>query len=184
MIDNWQYIYLITYLFALLALFTYGINCYFLMIYYRLNYGKAIREHQEIKRKFDAHLAARGWPHVTIQLPIFNERYVVERLISSVCRLDYPRHRLEIQVLDDSTDDTESIAKAAVQRMRAGGFDIVYLNRNHRTGFKAGALKKGLESAKGKLIAIFDADFLPDTGFLKETIPYFIHPEIGMLQAR
>jgi cellulose synthase/poly-beta-1,6-N-acetylglucosamine synthase-like glycosyltransferase len=88
MTNAFQYIYLIIYLFALLALFTYGMNCYFLMIYYRLNYRKAIREHKEIRRKFDAHLAAKGWPRVTIQLPIYNERYVVERLITSVCHLD------------------------------------------------------------------------------------------------
>ena len=184
MINAFEYIYLIIYLFALLALFTYGMNCYFLMIYYHLNYRKAIREHKETRRKFDAHLAAKGWPCVTIQLPIYNERYVVERLISSVCQLDYPRHLLEIQVLDDSTDDTVSIAKTAVKRLRAKGFDIVYLNRSSRIGFKAGALKKGLKSAKGELIAIFDADFLPDTTFLKETVPYFIHPKIGMLQTR
>ena len=184
MTNAFEYIYLIIYLFALLALFTYGMNCYFLMVYYRLNYRKAIREHKEIRRKFDAHLAAKGWPRVTIQLPIYNERYVVERLISSVCRLDYPGHLLEIQVLDDSTDDTVSIAKIAVKRLRARGFDIVYLNRNSRTGFKAGALEKGLKSAKGELIAIFDADFLPGPAFLKETVPYFIHPEVGMLQTR
>jgi cellulose synthase/poly-beta-1,6-N-acetylglucosamine synthase-like glycosyltransferase len=159
-------------------------NCYFLMIYYRLNYRKARREHKEIKRKFDDHLAAKGWPRVTIQLPIYNERYVVKRLISSVCRMDYPRHLLEIQVLDDSTDDTVSIAKTAVERMRARGFDMVYLNRNNRAGFKAGALKKGLKTAKGELIAIFDADFLPDSAFLRETVPYFIRPEVGMLQTR
>jgi cellulose synthase/poly-beta-1,6-N-acetylglucosamine synthase-like glycosyltransferase len=184
MTNAFEYIYLIIYLFALLALFTYGTNCYFLMIYYRLNYRKAIREHKEIRRKFDAHLAAKGWPRVTIQLPIYNERYVVERLITSVCQLDYPGHLLEIQVLDDSTDDTVSIAKNAVKRLRAEGFDIAYLKRNNRIGFKAGALKKGLKSAKGELIAIFDADFLPDTTFLKETVPYFIHPKVGMLQTR
>lgn len=182
--NAWQYIYSMIYLFALLVLFTYGMNCYFLMIYYRLNYRKALREHQEIKRKFNTDLAANGWPRVTIQLPIYNERYVVERLITSVCQLDYPRHLLEIQVLDDSTDDTVGIAKITVERMRARGFDIVYLNRNHRTGFKAGALKEGCESAKGELIAIFDADFLADKAFLKETVPYFIDPKVGMLQTR
>ena len=184
MVNDLQYFYLIIYFFALLALLTYGMNCYFLMIYYRLNYRKAIRENKEIKRKFDTYLAAKGWPRVTIQLPIYNERYVVERLITSVCQLDYPSHLLEIQVLDDSSDDTVSIAKKAVQRMQVRGFDIVYLNRRNRTGFKAGALKQGLKSAKGELIAIFDADFLPDLAFLKETVPYFIDPKVGMLQAR
>jgi cellulose synthase/poly-beta-1,6-N-acetylglucosamine synthase-like glycosyltransferase len=154
------------------------------MIYYRLNYRKALGEHKDIKQKFHAHLPSAGWPRVTIQLPIYNERYVVKRLIESVCRLNYPKNLLEIQILDDSTDDTVQIAKAAVEKMKAKGFDITYVRRNNRTGFKAGALKEGLKSAKGELVAIFDADFVPDIAFLKETVPYFIDPNVGMLQTR
>ncbi len=154
------------------------------MITYRLNYRNAIREHREIKNRFYRNLPSTKWPHVTIQLPIYNERYVVERLIESICRLDYPKHLLEIQVLDDSTDDTVKFARFSVEKMKARGFDIVYLHRQSRSGYKAGALKAGLDAAGGDLIAIFDADFVPDRTFLKETIPYFTDPKVGMLQTR
>jgi cellulose synthase/poly-beta-1,6-N-acetylglucosamine synthase-like glycosyltransferase len=109
---------------------------------------------------------------------------VVERLIESVCRIDYPKNLIEIQVLDDSTDDTAEIAKAMVEKMKVRGFDIVYIHRADRTGYKAGALKEGLKSAKGELFGIFDADFVPNSDFLKESVPYFIDPNVGMLQAR
>jgi len=184
MTDNIQYVWLIIYLFALVSLFTYGMNCYLLMIFYRLKRPKARQEHAAIKKHFYQHVAAGDWPKVTIQLPIFNERYVVERLIQSVCDFDYPRELLEIQILDDSTDDTADIATAVAARMQARGFDVQYIQRDHRTGFKAGALKNGLKTAKGELIGIFDADFIPGVDFLKETVPYFTHPEIGMLQTR
>ena len=184
MTDNIQYVWLIIYLFALVSLFTYGMNCYLLMIFYRLRRPRARQEHAAIKKHFYQNLAASGWPKVTIQLPIFNERYVVERLIQSVCDFDYPRELLEIQILDDSTDDTADIATAVAARMQAMGFDIQYIHRDHRTGFKAGALKYGLKTAKGELIGIFDADFIPGANFLKETVPYFTNPQIGMLQTR
>jgi len=184
MTDNIQYFWLIIYLFALVALFTYGMNCYLLIIFYRLKRPKALRQHAEIKKKFYRDVPPRNWPKVTIQLPIFNERYVVERLILSVCRFDYPRELLEIQVLDDSTDDTVVIARSVVGRMRAQGFDIHYIRRDNRDGFKAGALKAGLETATGDLVGIFDADFIPTSSFLKETVPYFTDPKIGMLQTR
>ena len=184
MIRDLQYIYLTIYLFALLSLLVYGLNCYFLMIYYRLNFRNAIKTHKAIKALFYNNVPARSWPRVTIQLPIYNERYVVKRLFESVSRLDYPANLLEIQVLDDSTDDTTRIARAAVKKMKAAGFDIVYIHRKNREGYKAGALRQGLEVAKGELIAIFDADFVPDTNFLKETVPYFSDPKVGMLQTR
>ena len=172
------------YIFALLSLLVYGLNCYFLMIYYRLNFRKAIKAHKAIKTRFYNNLSTRGWPRVTIQLPIFNERYVVQRLIETVCRLEYPRELLEIQVLDDSTDDTSRIANSAVEKMKAAGFDIAYIHRKNRIGYKAGALRKGLKVAKGDLVAIFDADFVPDTNFLMETVPYFSASDVGMLQTR
>ncbi len=182
--DAIQYACLTTYLLALVVLFTYGMNCYFLMIFYRLNRPKALKRHAQIKKSFYLNFSSKGWPRVTIQLPIFNERYVIERLIKSVCRFDYPRELLEIQVLDDSTDDTVAIAQAVVAQMKRRGFDIVYLHREDRTGFKAGALQEGLKSAKGELVGIFDADFIPNPNFLKETIPHFTDPEIGMIQTR
>jgi cellulose synthase/poly-beta-1,6-N-acetylglucosamine synthase-like glycosyltransferase len=123
-------------------------------------------------------------PDVTIQLPVYNERYVVERLIDSVCGLDYPRERLEIQVLDDSTDDTGQIVAAKVQTLQQQGFQISHLHRTDRTGFKAGALEAGLAKAKGEFLAIFDADFLPPVDFLQKTLPHFNDSQIGMVQTR
>lgn len=124
------------------------------------------------------------WPKVTIQLPIYNEQYVVERLLDAVARIDYPRDRLDIQVLDDSRDETQEIARACVGRYEALGLPIRYLHRTDRTGFKAGALAAGLESATGELVALFDADFVPTSDFLRRTVPYFADPKIGMVQTR
>jgi cellulose synthase/poly-beta-1,6-N-acetylglucosamine synthase-like glycosyltransferase len=123
-------------------------------------------------------------PLVTVQLPIFNEMYVVTRLIEAVCRMDYPRDRLEIQVLDDSTDETQQIAQAAVERYRAQGYDIHYLHRPDRLGFKAGALDFGMQRARGEFLAIFDADFVPAPEILRCTIDYFTDPQVGMVQVR
>jgi len=184
MMDKIQYAWLIIYVFALVSLFIYGMNCYLLVIFYLLKRPKALRQHEKIKRKFYREFSQEDWPMVTIQLPIYNERYVVKRLIQSVCRFDYPRELLEIQILDDSTDDTVDIAKAVAGEMKRQGFDIVYIRRDDRVGFKAGALKEGLRYAKGELVGIFDADFIPHPGFLKETVPYFTDPKIGMLQTR
>lgn len=121
---------------------------------------------------------------VTIQLPIYNEQYVIERLINKICEIDYPKSLLEIQVLDDSTDDTKAIAKKSVDAWKEKGIDIVYIHRTNRKGFKAGALEEGLAIAKGEFIAIFDADFLPEKDFLKKTIPYFQNDKVGMVQTR
>jgi cellulose synthase/poly-beta-1,6-N-acetylglucosamine synthase-like glycosyltransferase len=127
----------------------------------------------------------RVLPPVTVQLPIFNEMYVADRLIDAVCELDYPRDLLEIQVLDDSTDETTEIAELAVRRHAARGFDIKYLHRVDRRGFKAGALEAGLKEASGRFIAIFDADFVPTKDFLLRTLGHFEQDErVGMVQAR
>lgn len=123
-------------------------------------------------------------PIVTVQLPVFNERYVVERLIRAVAEMDYPTDRLEIQVLDDSTDETTAIARQCVDELRRSGLDIVLIHRKTRTGYKAGALAEGLRVARGELIAIFDADFLPPPDFLNKTIPHFVEPQVGMVQTR
>src|SRR3954470_14567254 len=105
-------------------------------------------------------------PPVTIQLPIYNEMYVADRLIDAVCQLDYPRELLEIQVLDDSTDETQNVAERAVRRNAAQGIDIKYLHRSDRTGYKAGALEAGLKVARGEYVGVFDADFIPTSDFL------------------
>lgn len=124
-------------------------------------------------------------PHVTVQLPVFNEMYVVERLIDNICALDYPREKLQIQLLDDSTDETLAISQRKVKEYCEKGFDIQLIRRPGREGFKAGALKYGTATAKGDFIAIFDADFLPETGFLKKTIPHFYSdPGIGVVQTK
>ena len=123
-------------------------------------------------------------PKVTIQLPIYNEQYVIERLLETVSRMDYPHDRLEIQVLDDSTDETQRVAADVVERYRALGVPIRYHHRDHRQGYKAGALRAGMEVASGEFIAIFDADFLPPADFLRRLLPYFADPNVAMVQAR
>lgn len=124
------------------------------------------------------------WPVVTVQLPLFNEMYVATRLIDAICRLDYPRDRLEIQVLDDSTDETSKLVSERVEHYLSKGFRIRHLHRTHRRGFKAGALENGLTRAEGDLLAVFDADFSPRPDFLKKTVSHFSDPAIGMVQAR
>src|SRR5438552_2007879 len=123
-------------------------------------------------------------PPVTIQLPVYNERYVVERLIDEVTKIEYPKHLLQIQLLDDSTDDTHPYAEALVERYRALGFPIEYLHRADRKGFKAGALAEGLNTATGEFVAIFDADFIPPVDFLEKTIHFSADPTVGMVQTR
>ena len=123
-------------------------------------------------------------PRVTVQLPLYNEVYVVERLIDAVAALDYPRELLEIQVLDDSTDETCRVAQRAIARHRGNGYEIVYMHRESREGFKAGALQRGLSAASGEFLLIFDADFVPHPGILRESLPHFTDPEVGMVQAR
>ena len=123
-------------------------------------------------------------PTVTVQLPLFNEATVVERLLDAVARFDYPADKFEIQVLDDSTDETESLARRKVAELRDRGLDAVYLRRNSRVGYKAGALEYGLERAKGELVAIFDADFVPQPEFLRAVAGDFSDPRVGMVQTR
>ena len=123
-------------------------------------------------------------PFVTIQLPVYNEMYVMERLLDNIAKMDYPADKLEIQVLDDSTDETVETTRAHVEALAATGLDIKHITRTDRTGFKAGALKEGLVVAKGEFIAIFDSDFLPQTDWLKRTVPYFKDEQIGVVQTR
>jgi cellulose synthase/poly-beta-1,6-N-acetylglucosamine synthase-like glycosyltransferase len=123
-------------------------------------------------------------PVITVQLPLFNEMYVVERLVKAIAEVDYPRERLQIQVLDDSTDETVKLAEATVEKYRRAGFDIEYVHRSDRTGFKAGALENGMKSAKGELLAIFDADFVPKPDCLRKLVNYFTDPMVGCAQMR
>ncbi len=127
---------------------------------------------------------ATYFPNVTVQLPIYNEMYVVERLIDNICKFDYPRNKLQIQVLDDSTDETFEIVKRKVEEWKSLGINIEHVHRINRVGYKAGALAAGLELAKGEFIAIFDSDFLPRLDFLLQTVPFFINPKVGMVQTK
>jgi cellulose synthase/poly-beta-1,6-N-acetylglucosamine synthase-like glycosyltransferase len=126
-----------------------------------------------------------AWPQVTVQLPVYNELYVVQRLIDAVARLDYPRQQLQVQVLDDSTDETTRLARARVAHYRAQGLDIELIHRRDRRGFKAGALARGLVTARSEFIAIFDADFVPSPDFLKRTVPHLVaEPRLAFVQVR
>jgi len=166
---------LVLYFFVLSILAIYGWHRYYLVYLYTKNKDRAPVALPELTTL----------PRVTVQLPIFNEMYVADRLIDAVCEMEYPKDLLEIQVLDDSTDETTSISELAVRRHRLRGFNISYLHRVDRTGYKAGALEAGLAQATGDFIAIFDADFIPPHDFLKRTLPYFTTDErIGMVQAR
>ena len=165
---------LATYFFVLVILAVYGWHRYYLVYLYMKNKGRTPVPPER----------PEAWPAVTIQLPIYNEMYVADRLIDSVCQIDYPRELLEIQVLDDSTDETCSVAEQAVRRNAARGVDIKYIHRTDRTGYKAGALDAALKVAKGEFVAIFDADFIPTTDFLTRTVPFFVDPKIAMVQAR
>ena len=141
------------------------------------------RKYLKAKKKPGSTDVETELPYVTVQLPVYNERYVAERLVEAVSRLKYPRSRLEIQVLDDSTDDTSEIIDRIVATQDED-LDITIVRRTNRTGYKAGALQNGLSTAKGKLIAVFDADFVPGPEFLLNTVPYFRKPSIGMVQTR
>ena len=165
---------LAAYFFVVIVLAIYGWHRYYLVYLYMSNRDKE----PQLGRPLDP------LPIVTIQLPLYNEMYVAERLIDAVCAIDYPRHLLEIQVLDDSTDETRNIAELAVRRYAAQGIDIKYIHRVDRVGFKAGALEAGLKIARGEFVGIFDADFIPTTDFLNRLLPHFRDAKVGMVQAR
>src|SRR4051812_11304954 len=172
-----QTLILVIYFFVLSILAIYGWHRYYLVYLYMKNKGN-----QPAPGLLPA---LHPLPRVTIQLPIFNEMYVADRLIDAVVEMDYPAELLEIQVLDDSTDETTEIAAMAVRRHKSRGCNIQYLHRVDRRGFKAGALEAGLKVATGEYIAIFDADFIPSTDFLMRTLPHFgADPKVGMVQAR
>lgn len=164
----------ISYFLVVAGLSAYGLHRYW-MIYLFYRHKK---DHPQPANRF------QELPVVTVQLPVYNELYVVERLIRSVAALDYPQDKLEIQVLDDSTDETVDLAASVVNELASQGFDIKHIRRPHRQGFKAGALAYGSLRARGEFFAIFDADFVPTPNILKDTINYFTDPKIGMIQTR
>ena len=164
-----------SYFFVLVILCLYGWHRYYLVYAY-------------MKNKDRVPGPPPAWegplPPVTIQLPIYNEMYVVDRLLQATACIDYPKALLEIQVLDDSTDETTEVARASVGRLLEQGFDVKFLHRTDRTGFKAGALEEGLKVARGEFVAIFDADFIPSPDFLQKTVPHFHDPKVALVQAR
>jgi len=165
---------LAAYFFVLIILAVYGWHRYYLVWLYMKHRGNEPKPGP----------ALDPLPTVTIQLPLYNEVYVADRLIEAVAAIDYPRDRLEIQVLDDSTDETRTVADLAVRRLEAQGVDIKYYHRADRRGYKAGALEDGLKTARGEYIAIFDADFIPKPDFLAAMVPHFVDAKVGMVQAR
>jgi cellulose synthase/poly-beta-1,6-N-acetylglucosamine synthase-like glycosyltransferase len=168
---------LIPYFIVLTILAAYGAHRYWMVyLYYKHKKNKTTEP--------AAYFPSDNLPRVTVQLPIFNEQYVVDRLLDAVCRLDYPKDKLDIQLLDDSTDETIEVARLLVERYAALGHPVSYLHRDNREGFKAGALAEGLKTAKGEFVAIFDADFVPPPDFLLKCIHHFTDPKIGMVQTR
>jgi cellulose synthase/poly-beta-1,6-N-acetylglucosamine synthase-like glycosyltransferase len=166
---------LIPYFAVMIVLSIYGVHRYTLCYIYR-----------KYRKNYDPHPPKQfaELPRVTVQLPIFNEQFVIDRLLESICAMEYPREKLEIQVLDDSTDETTQVASVLVDRYAALGHPIVYIHRTNRYGFKAGALDAGLKVAKGEYVAIFDADFVPPPDWLMKVIHHFSDPKIGMVQTR
>ena len=172
--ESLKWCWYVAYVLVLLGLSGYG--CHRLCIVYL--YLRHSWRRPEVKRKFD------DLPLVTVQLPVFNEMHVVERLLTSVSKLDYPREKLQIQLLDDSTDETTEIARMEIEKLQGRGFDAELIHRDDRTGFKAGALENGLDTAKGEYVFILDADFVPNPDVLRKTIHYFTDDEIGLIQTR
>ena len=166
---------LVPYFVVLILLASYGLHRYVLVYLY---YRNRKNHTSEPATRFE------DLPRVTVQLPMFNEQFVAERLIESVCKLKYPREKLDIQVLDDSTDETVEVVRNLVERYAALGHPITYHHRANRGGFKAGALAEGMKTSKGEFIAIFDADFTPPEEFLLKVIHHFTDPKIGMVQTR
>ncbi|HXA08537.1 MAG TPA: cellulose synthase family protein [Chthoniobacterales bacterium] len=162
------------YLSVLIGLSGYGLHRYFIVYLFLKNRKRAPRPLAHFQQL----------PVITVQLPLFNEIYVVERLLRSVSELDYPRERLQIQVLDDSTDETRELTAACVRRLAARGFDVELVHRTNRVGYKAGALEAGLATARGEFVCILDADFVPQPELLKATVHFFTDPKVGMIQTR
>jgi len=174
----------VVYWLAAFGLFVYGINCYVLLRCYRKSRDLELPRIRRIRREYWESVDEDDLPSVTVQLPLYNERYVAGRLLHAVAQIDYPRHKLEVQVLDDSTDETVELVAEHVTHYRKLGLDIVQLRRSDRAGYKAGALAAGLETATGELVAVFDADFVPEPDFLRKTIPFFTDPSVGLVQTR
>jgi cellulose synthase/poly-beta-1,6-N-acetylglucosamine synthase-like glycosyltransferase len=177
------FLILFLYLLSVVGLFVYGVNCYYLVTTFVRTRDRARARRESVPCDYWSRRGEDA-PTVTIQLPTYNERYVIRRLVESVAALDYPRERLEVQILDDSTDDTTAIAKEIAARHCGEGLDVRVIRRPDREGFKAGALEYGLRRCRGEFVAIFDADFLPRPDFLRRTLPHFDDPGLALVQTR
>ncbi len=176
---------LVLYLLACILLMLYGLNCHIMIYLFKRRFGQRRENDRKILLDFYTNHGEKNLPFVTTQIPIFNELNVAERIIDAVAAFDYPTDRHEIQILDDSTDETRDIIAGKVRTLRARGLQVQHVTRVDRTGFKAGALRYGMERAKGELMAIFDADFVPPPYFLRKAVPYFVlNPDLGLVQAR
>jgi len=175
-LDTFDYIVLLAYFSILFLLAVYGA--------YRIKQVIDFWRYRNFVPESAGRFAEEDLPVITVQLPLFNELYVVDRLLKAVTAFDYPREKMEIQVLDDSTDETVKVAKAVVAKYAEQGFDIHYIHRADRTGFKAGALENGNRTAKGELLAIFDADFVPKSDCLRKLVHFFTDPLVGCAQMR
>lgn len=183
--DFISYVIIGIYAVDILLLFFFGLHSYLMVYLYRRNEKYCVTGQEPVHQPIDlAQAKAADLPEVTIQLPVFNEFYVVDRLIEATVAVQWPREKLEIQVLDDSTDETYEKIAGLVEYYRSLGHDIHHVHRTNRHGHKAGALREGLEVAKGEFVAVFDADFMPATDFLVKTVPYFDQNDIGMVQTR
>ena len=168
-----------------LALYLYGLNCYVMIRLFARARPRQLAEDAELRRRFAESTTDADLPVVTTQLPIYNERFVVERLLRAVVAFDYPAGKHEIQVLDDSTDESLATNRALVAMLQAEGHDIHHIHRQDRTGYKAGALEAGMAQARGEHIAVFDADFVPEPDFLRRTVPFLVaDPQCGFVQTR
>jgi len=161
----------------------YGLGMFFIFSYSLVQLSLVLNYRKKVEAETSKEWRG-AWPTVLIQLPVFNERYVVERLIEATCQLDYPKEKLSIQLLDDSTDESFEIATAMVNARKGEGVNIEQVKRRERKGFKAGALQYGLDCSDAEFVAIFDADFVPDAHFLKKAIPQFVEESVGMVQSR
>jgi len=179
------YIMVFVYLICSLILFVYAANCYLMVYLFNRRRNAENKRNRNFLNKYSESFDAADLPVLTTQLPVYNEKNVVKRLIEAVAAIDYPREKHEIQVLDDSTDDTSPVISETVNKLKSEGVDIVHIQRGTREGFKAGALEHGLEISKGDFLAIFDADFVPGRDFFKKTVPFFnSHEKYAAVQAR
>lgn len=179
------YFAVIIYILASLVLFSYGMNCYVMIWLYLKSFKRGEQRNSKVTAKYQGWLENREVPKVTTQIPIYNEMNVTERAVRAAVAIEYPKDKYEIQIIDDSTDETSQLVDQLVDKYRTQGHDIKVIRRSNRIGYKAGALEHASKSAKGEYFAIFDSDFIPEPDFLKRIIPFFLdRPELGLVQAK